>query len=181
MTDSSLAKSKKIVLGQIGRVYGIKGWLKLSSFTSPPANILKYSKFMVKLGDRTELLQIDEFKKQQNGIKVHFLGYDDPEVSQKLVGREVSVERHRLPVLSEEEFYWHELEALEVINLEGHNLGQVAHLIETGANDVLVVKPSDQSLDRRERLIPYIKGSVVKKVDIPSKKIEVDWGADFLD
>ena len=181
MTDSSGAKAKKIVLGQIGKVHGIKGWLRLNSFTSPPANILKYSRLMVQFGEQSELLKIDEFKNQQNGIKVHFLGYDDPEVSQKLVGREVSVESQRLPVLSEGEFYWHELEALEVINLEGHNLGQVAYLMETGANDVLVVKPSDQSLDRRERLIPYIKGSGVKKIDIPSKKIEVDWGADFLD
>ena len=181
MTDSSGAKAKKLVLGQIGKVNVIKVLLRLNSFTSPPANILKYSRLMVQFGEQSELLKIDEFKKQQNGIRVHFLGYDDPEVSQKLVGREVSVESQRLPVLSDGEFYWHELEALEVINLEGHNLGQVAYLMETGANDVLVVKPSDQSLDRRERLIPYIKGSVVKKIDIPSKKIEVDWGADFLD
>lgn len=181
MKDSSGAKSKKIVLGQIGKVHGIRGWVTLSSFTSPPANILKYPCLMVQIGEETELLQIDEFGKQPKGIKVHFRGYDDPEISQKLVGREVSVESQSLPGLSEGDFYWHELENLEVINEEAHNLGKVAHLIETGANDVLVVKPSDQSLDRRERLIPYIKGLVVKKVDVGSKKIEVDWRADFLD
>ena len=181
MTDSSGAKSKKIVLGQIGKVYGVKGWLKLNSFTSPPANILEYPRLTVHFGERTELLQIDDFKKQQNGIKVHFLGYDDPEISQKLVGREVSVESQRLPELSKDEFYWHELKALEVVNLEGDNLGRVANLIETGANDVLVVRPSDQSLDQRERLIPYIRGSIVKKVDISLMRIEVDWGADFLE
>ena len=180
MMDSSGANSKKIVLGQIGKGHGIKGWLKLNSFTSPPANILEYPRLTVHLGERTELLQIDEFKKQQNGIKVHFIGYDDAEVSQKLVGREVSVESQRLPLLSDDEFYWHELEGLQVVNLEGDNLGQVAHLIETGANDVLVIKPSEQSLDQKERLIPYIQGSIVKRVDISLKRIEVDWGADFL-
>ena len=181
MTDSSGAKSKKIILGQIGKVHGIKGWLKLSSFTSPPTNILEYPRLTVHFGENTELLQIDEFKEQHNGIKVHFIGYDDPKTSQKLVGREVSVESQRLPVLSKDEFYWHELEALEVVNLEGDNLGKVAYLIETGANDVLVVKPSDQSLDQRERLIPYIRGSIVKKVDVSLQRIEVDWDADFLE
>ena len=62
MTDSSGAKAKKIVLGQIGKVHGIKGWLRLNSFTSPPANILKYSRLMVQFGEQSELLKIDEFK-----------------------------------------------------------------------------------------------------------------------
>ena len=181
MKDSCRENSKIVVLGQIGKVFGIRGWLKLSSFTSPSSNIFNYSELFVELGDNFETLKIDEYKARQNGLIVHFSGYDNPDDSQKLVGKQVSIKNDRLPQLLEGEFYWYELERLQVINQEGYNLGNVDYLIETGANDVLVVKPSDQSWDRRERLIPFIKETVIKKVDLPSKKIEVDWGVDFLE
>lgn len=181
MKDSFEENPKIVILGQIGKVYGIKGWLKLSSFTSPSTNIFDYTELMVRLGDSVETLKIDEYKERQNGLIVHFSGYDNPDDSKKLVGKQISIENDRLPQLLDGEFYWHELEALEVVNQEGYNLGQVANLIETGANDVLVVKPSDQSWDKRERLIPFVKETVIKKVDVSSKKIEVDWGVDFLE
>jgi len=181
MKDSCRDNSKIVVLGQIGKVYGIRGWLKLNSFTSPSSNIFNYSELTVRFGNSAETLTIDEYRARQNGLVVHFKGYDNPDDSQKLVGKQVSIKNDRLPQLLEGEFYWYELEELQVINQEGYNLGKVAYLIETGANDVLVVKPSDQSWDRRERLIPFIKETVIKKVDVPSKKIEVDWGVDFLE
>ena len=181
MKDSRGENPKIIVLGQIGKVYGVRGWLKIRSFTSPSTNIFNYSGLMVQLEDSVETLKIDEYKERHNGLIVHFSGYDNPDDSQKLVGRQISIEDDRLPQLLDGEFYWHELEALEVINQEGYNLGKVENVIETGANDVLVVKPSDQSWDKRSRLIPFIKETVIKKVDVPSKKIEVDWGVDFLE
>ena len=143
-----------------------EGWLKLNSFTSPPANILNYQRFSVRVEEQTELLKIDEFSQQPNGLLVHFSGYDDPDSSKKLVGQQLSVESACLPELQNNDFYWHELENLEVVNQDGHNLGKVAYLIETGANDVLVVQPTTVSLDGRERLIPYVKGSVIKNVDL---------------
>ena len=105
---------------------------------------------MVRIGESVETLKIDEYKERQNGLIVHFSGYDNPDDSQKLVGKQISIENDRLPQLLDGEFYWHELEALAVVNQEGYNLGQVASLIETGANDVLVVKPSDQSWDKEK-------------------------------
>tara|TARA_E500000331_G_scaffold94644_1_gene90846 strand:+ start:62 stop:607 length:546 start_codon:yes stop_codon:yes gene_type:complete len=181
MKDGSVAKPKKIVLGQIGKVHGIKGWLKLNSFTSPPANILNYQRFSVRVEEQTDLLEIDEFSKQPNGLLVHFSGYDDPDSSKKLVGQQLSVESACLPELQNNDFYWHELENLEVVNQDGHNLGKVAYLIETGANDVLVVQPTTVSLDGRERLIPYVKGSVIKNVDLAQKTIQIDWSAELLE
>ena len=181
MKDSCEENPKIVILGQIGKVYGIKGWLKLRSFTSPSTNIFDYTELMVRIGESVETLKIDEYKERQNGLIVHFSGYDNPDDSQKLVGKQISIENDRLPQLLDGEFYWHELEALEVVNQEGYNLGQVANLIETGANDVLVVKHSDKSWDKRERLIPFVKETVIKKVDVSSKKIEVDWGVDFLE
>ena len=84
-----------------------------------------------------------------------------------------------LPDLDENEFYWFQLEGLQVINLQDETLGTVHHLIETGANDVLVVKPTDQSLDDQERLIPWIRGQVIKQVDIAGGIVLVDWEKDY--
>ncbi|MEC7605667.1 MAG: ribosome maturation factor RimM, partial [Pseudomonadota bacterium] len=77
-------------------------------------------------------------------------------------------------------FYWYELVGLEVTNLQGEILGTVSGLLETGANDVLVVQPSERSCDQRERLIPYLAGSVVKQVSVSDVSLVVDWGIDYL-
>jgi 16S rRNA processing protein RimM len=86
----------------------------------------------------------------------------------------------RLPALAEGEYYWHQLEGLEVWcgASEGDGqvlLGTVDHLIETGANDVLVVRASPGSMDQRERLIPYLPGDVVTGVDLAAGRMEVNW------
>ena len=117
MKDSFEENPKIVILGQIGKVYGIKGWLKLSSFTSPSTNIFDYTELMVRLGDSVEKLKIDEYKERQNGLIVHFSGYDNPDDSQKLVGKQISIENDRLPQLLDGEFYWHELEAVSYTHL----------------------------------------------------------------
>ena len=85
-----------------------------------------------------------------------------------------------LPDLESGTFYWHELVGLEVTNLQGEILGTVSGLLETGANDVLVVQPNARSCDQRERLIPYLTGSVVKQVSVSDVSLVVDWGIDYL-
>ena len=70
------------------------------------------------------------------------------------------------------EYYWHQLEGLEVVNLSGENLGKVDRLLETGANDVLVLK------GEQERLVPYTPGVVVE-VDLDKGRIQVDWEKDY--
>ena len=85
-----------------------------------------------------------------------------------------------LPDLESGTFYWRELVGLEVTNLKGEILGSVSGLLETQANDVLVVQPSARSCDQRERLIPYLTGSVVKQVSVSDGKLVVDWDIDYL-
>ncbi len=85
-----------------------------------------------------------------------------------------------LPDLESGTFYWHELVGLEVTNLQGEILGTVSGLLETGANDVLVVQPTAHSCDQRERLIPYLMGQVVKQVSLNDVSLTVDWDIDYL-
>ena len=169
------------VLGEIGRVHGLKGWLKLISFTSPIENILDYSRFHVVVGGRSQELELDEHRRQSKALLAHFKGYDDPETARLLTGTELTIANKELPQLEIGEFYWHQLQGLTVVNQQNQVFGRVSHLLETGANDVLVVKADNESIDDRERLIPYLLTSVIVEIDLETQTIHVDWDADYLD
>ena len=179
MSDPEAA-NKKVVLGKVGRVHGVNGWVRLNSYTAPPDNILDYPLLRTELNGTQGALQIDASRRQPKGLLVHFDGYDSPEVSRALTGKEVWVNSSELPDLESGTFYWHELVGLEVTNLQGEILGTVSGLLETGANDVLVVQPNAQSCDQRERLIPYLMGQVVKQVSLNDVSLTVDWDIDYL-
>lgn len=171
---------KRVVLGQVGRVHGVSGWVRLNSYTAPPDHILDYPLLRTELNGTLGTLEIDASRRQLKGLLVHFAGYNNPEVSRVLTGKEVWVNSSELPALESGTFYWHELVGLEVTNLQGEILGTVSGLLETGANDVLVVQPSARSCDQRERLIPYLTGLVVKQVSVSDVSLVVDWDIDYL-
>ena len=181
MSYSAVNDGKPVVLGKIGKCHGIKGWVKLHSFTSPPENILDYPELKIELAAQQRELLVTESRHQNSNLLVHFEGYDDPESARELTGLEVWVTDSELPALAVGEYYWHELEGLLVWNEQKVLLGKVSKLLETGANDVLVVVPTDESADKRERLITYIKEQVVKAVDKDAACIHVNWDASYLD
>jgi 16S rRNA processing protein RimM len=183
---SAAVQDAWLVLGKIGKVHGIKGWVRVISFTEEPDGILDYPILRAEPQDgafgRSELrmLEIDDYRQQPKGLIVHFKGIDTPEEARLCNGALLSVEREALPQLEQEEFYWYELEGLAVVNLQQERFGVVKGLLETGANDVLVVAPDADSIDKRERLIPYLRDDVVKQIDLDAGVISVEWGADFL-
>lgn len=131
-------------------------------------------------------VEIDGFKAQSGGFIAHIKGYDTPESARVLNGCELAVSKSSLPALEEGDYYWHQLEGLRVVNLEDQCFGRVLRLLETGANDVLVVandrqESTAEAIDERERLIPYLLGSVVHKVDLENELIIVDWQSDYLE
>ncbi|MDG2176983.1 MAG: ribosome maturation factor RimM [Gammaproteobacteria bacterium] len=187
--DSS---SEFATLGRIGAAHGIKGWVKLISFTGPAENILNYRHFFLSHksipGSRTALgsseqkrekIEIDESRAQGKHFIGHIKGCDDRERAAVYSGRELQVETSTLPELDAEDYYWFQLEGLTIINLQGDNLGQVDRLIETGANDVIVVRATEDSIDKEERLIPFVRDKVVKRVDLAGRTLQVDWEKDY--
>ncbi len=159
-------------------VYGIKGWVKLRSFTDPMENVLGFSQWFLK--DRSGLREaaIAEGRRHGKGLIARLEGIDDRDAAEGLRGTEVWVEAGELPELDQGEFYWHELEGLQVwTHHEGREqlLGEVSHLLETGANDVLVLVPTTDSVDERERLIPYVPDEVVRSIDTKAGRIDVAW------
>ncbi len=167
-----------VVMGRIGAPYGIKGWVKLISFTDPADNLLEYSHFWVADGTALKPIEIDEARPQGEGLVGHIKGCDVREQTRLYTGLDLLVAKEELPEL-EEGFYWHELEGLRVVNLEGEDLGVVDHLMATGANDVLVVRGDEASVDRTERLLPYVEEQVVREIDLDARLMRVDWGRDW--
>lgn len=169
-----------ICLGRIGAPHGIKGWVKLISFTQPRENLLQYATFTGQLAGRTIALKLDGSRPQGKGLIGHFTGYDTPEEAKALTHVELHVPSEILPELDAGEYYWHQLTGLKVINLQQEYLGVIDRLLETGANDVLVVRPEPDSLDDQERLIPWLPDQLDVKVDLDKKALTLDWPSDYL-
>jgi len=180
MVDNMESMNMPVTMAKIGKPHGIKGWLRIHSFTEPQSNIGNYRVFCISSDAVRRKIEMDQIKQQGSGLVAHFRGYDQPEQAQQLVGLELQVDKAEMPKLQSGDYYWHQLQGLNIINLQGQKLGVVARLMETGANDVFVVSPSEDSIDQHERLVPYLPDSVVKIIDLENKFIEVDWEADYL-
>lgn len=171
--------SQETVIGQITSVFGVKGWLKVYSYTDPKEGILDYRDWTLVYNGKRIPAKLEEGRRQGQGIVVRLKGIDDRDVARSYCGADITVPTTELPELPEGEYYWHQLEGLTVYTVDGQCLGIVDHMIETGANDVLVVRATDASIDQRERLIPYLPDQAVKQVSLEESTITVDWDPEF--
>ena len=167
-----------IVLGKITSVHGVRGEVKIYSFTDPIDNLLGYPAWTLKRDGEVKQVELVSGRLQGKILVAKLKGLDDREVARTFAGFDICVPRALLPDLDDGEYYWHQLEGLKVIDLQGQLLGRLDHLLETGSNDVMVVKPCPGSLDDRERLLPYTE-QCVQKVDLAAGEMWVDWDADF--
>ncbi|AWB59593.1 MULTISPECIES: ribosome maturation factor RimM [unclassified Colwellia] len=171
---------KDVTLGKVGAVYGIKGWLKIHSFTDDQEAILDYFPWSLKLGNKVQSVEITDWRKHNNGLVVKVAGIDDRDIAQKLVGSEIFVSEDALSDLPEGEFYWRDLIGMAVVTDKGYDLGHVSDIMETGANDVLVVKANlKDGFGKKERLIPYLMDQVILSISAEDKQICVDWDPGF--
>jgi len=176
-----------VVIGEISAVFGVKGWLKVHSYTEPFDNILAYDNWLLEKNGQTRQVVIDEARRHSNGIVVHIKDVDDRDLAKAYCKSQIKIPLSAMPELSKDDYYWHQLEGLQVYLQDeagqaGLLIGSVDHLIETGANDVLVVKPElEGKSDSEEILIPYLLDKVVKSVDIDNGTMLVDWQMDDVD
>lgn len=162
-----------IVVGRIAGLYGVRGWVKVYSHTEPRDNILNYTPWHLRLNGRWIARALVDGRSHGKGIVALLEGVADRDQAAQWLQCDVAVRRDQLPELDNGEYYWSELIGLKVVTVDGMELGHVDSLLETGANDVLVVK------GERERLIPYLPEQVVKQVDRRDRVITVDWDPDF--
>lgn len=175
-----LTPDEVLVVGRIVSVHGIKGWVKVYSFTDPMENIFDYQPWHVFEDGAWKPVKITGKRRQGKGLVVGLDGYDDRDrAGRELVGREIAVPRSQLPEAGDGEYYWRDLIGLRVKLEDGRDLGRVHEMLETGANDVLVVRGDADSLDRQERLLPWTPGEVVHDVDLDAGELRVDWDPEF--
>jgi 16S rRNA processing protein RimM len=162
-----------IPVGRISGVHGVKGWVKVFSYTEPRENILHYRPWYLRHGGDWQPRQCIEGSRHGKGVIARLEACEDRDQARALMNTEIGVRRDQLAATAPGEYYWNDLLGLEVVNLQDETLGRVDHLIETGANDVLAVK------GERERLIPFVLGQVIIHVDLEAGVIRVDWDKDF--
>ena len=164
-----------VVIGEISGVHGVSGWIKVYSYTQPPDGILGYDIWYLGARDSQQRRQVSlqDGRRQGKGIFVKIDGCGDRDQASSLIGMEIAIRRTDLPSIEDGEYYWADIVGLRVVAVDGAALGVVHRMLDTGANDVMVVH------GERERLIPYLPGPVVRQVDVGGGIIEVDWDPDF--
>lgn len=168
MSDQAM---RRVTLGQVIGVHGIRGSIKILSHTRPRDNIFSYSQWWLFHDDTWRPYTLRDGRSQGKGLVADLEGIEDRESARALVGADIAVSREQLPMLPAGEYYWFDLIGLDVRQKDGKSLGQVVRLEETGANDVLVVS----SAGGQEQLIPYVTDHYVLAVDLDAGTITVDW------
>ena len=175
------AAKDKLIVGKISGVYGVKGWIKVHSDTDPREGIAEYNPWYIKQGGHGKgewrEIRVEACRRHAKTVIAKLAGVDDRDAAMQLSAALIAIRPDQLQALGEDEFYWRDLIGLRVFNREGIELGTVRRLMETGANDVLVV--SREAKGDKEHLVPWTPGEAILQVDLELGRIDVDWDADF--
>lgn len=158
-------------MGRITAPFGIKGWVRVAPYTAAVRNLLDYPTWWIGRGGAWRVYQLETGRVQGAVLLAKLAGCDDRDAAGLLRGSVVAVPRAALPPEPPGQFYWADLIGLKVVNHAGCELGWVTGIMQTGANDVLIVE------DGRERLVPFI-AQVIREVDRAAGVVRVEWGAD---
>jgi len=160
------------MMGRIAAPHGVKGWITLRPYTAETRSLLDYGTWWIGGDGDWQECAVIEGRAQGRALLARLEGCDDREAAASLRGKTVAVPRAALPVGGPEEYYWVDLIGLRVVNEVEQDLGRVTAVMQTGANDVLVVENGS------ERLIPFI-AQVIRDVNLGVGVIRVEWGADY--
>lgn len=183
MLAAVAAGGEKLILGRVSGVYGVEGWVKVYSETDPRDGITGYDPWYLRQRSHSQSewreLRVENGRRQAKTVIAKLQGVDDRDAARQLIGALIAITPDQLPQLEQGEYYWRDLIGMRVINTEGVELGVVRRLMETGANDVMVVGTADGDDSAKENLIPWTPGRAVLEVDVERREIRVDWDADF--
>ncbi len=161
-----------VVLGRISGFFGVRGWVKVYSYTEPRDAVLNYKSWLLSSNGDWRTAEVAEGKRHGKTVIARIEGIDDRDQAAALIGCDIGVPRSELPETGEGQYYWSDLEGLQVMTKNGTELGKVEYLLETGANDVMVIN------GEQERLVPFVIDDVVLDVDLAAGVITVDWDWD---
>ena len=163
------APRKLVTLGRVSGLLGVKGWLKIFSYTDPRDSIVDFETWVLRIGNDEQTVELEDSRKHARTVAVKLKAIDDRDQAQTLVGADIAVERDALAPCQPGEFYWADLQGSAVVTVQGEPLGRLDYLFETGGHDVMVV------IGDRQRLIPFVQGKVVREVRLEQGVVVVDW------
>ena len=166
-----MKSDKKILVGKISNPNGIKGWVKVISFTDPIENILSYKQWIISDKETEKTYYLEDSRVQGNKIVIKLENVNDRNDAALLKNLQIQVNRSDLPELDQNSYYWEDLVDFNVIDIKGNHVGKVDSLFRTGSNDVLVI--IDETKERL--LVPFIMEEVIKYVDLAKELISIDW------
>lgn len=164
------------MLGKIVGAYGVRGWVKIKSYTDPPENLLGYEQLLIgRTGhppDRWTSVKLEDGRMTAKGVLGKVKGIDTPEEARARIGVELGVWRSQMPPPPPGQYYWADLEGLTAQSPSGERLGTVDHFRSTPAGTMIVIR------GERELWVPFVKERVVQ-VDLASGRIVLDWSAEW--
>ncbi len=180
-SNSQDDQDQHILMGHVSGAWGIKGWVHVASYADPAEGILDYQPWRLRRagedpGGGANTVTLIEGRRHNRGLVAHFEGIDDRDAAATLAGCEIWIESSLLPPLEDDEYYWRQLEGLNVEGRDGQPLGRIVRMMATGANDVMVVAKDETGAI--EHLIPYID-HVVRAVDVAAGTLSVDWEVEY--
>ena len=170
-----------VPVGTVGRAHGVRGWVRVRSDMEPPEDLLRHDTWLVERAGAWQSVEVRAARTHGNAFVAHLEGIEDRDAAAELAGMRLGLPRDAFPVLDDGQYYWVDLIGLAVLDEGGESLGVVRKMIETGANDVMVVGPgpggpSTPGVARAaERVIPFVTGDVVREVDLDAGRIRVSW------
>lgn len=174
------SKQEPVVLGKLGSSHGIKGWLKITTYTDSVEGIFDYSPWLIKEQGEWREVKVLQWRFQGKAVVASLEGVETRDQAQMLTNCEIAVTPQQIETLPEDEFYWRDLIGCEVVNTKGYNMGKVQEIVETGSNDVLLVKANAKDgFGKAERMIPFVTEQFIIEVNLTEKQITVDWDPDF--
>ena len=172
-----------VPVGTVGRAHGVRGWVRVRSDMEPAEDLLQHRTWLLERAGGWSPVAVRSARAHGNALVAHLEGIEDRDAAAELAGMRLGLPRDALPALDDGQYYWADLIGLEVRDEAGESLGVVREMIETGANDVMVVRP-DTGPDigpapgrgrAPDRIIPFLTGDVVREVDLDAGRILVSW------
>jgi 16S rRNA processing protein RimM len=168
------SEQRRVVLGQVGGAFGVQGWVRIQSYTDPPENILDYRRWQLGRAGQWREVEVEDGKMTAKGVLAKLAGVATPEEARLVTGSEIAVGRDELPAAAPGEYYWSDLEGLQVYGREDVLLGRIEEFRATPAGTVVVIR------GERQHWVPFVKERIVS-VDLDAGRVVLDWAADWSD
>jgi len=166
------SKVNQVIIGKIGSPHGLGGWVSIYSYTDPIENLFSYLPWALEKSNKPFAAHLVDYKLQGQKLIGRFEGCTDRDQAQHYTNAYIVIDRKQLPKTKKNQYYWSDLVGLDVSNQDGISLGKVESLMETGANDVLIIK------GHKVHALPFID-DVILSVDLKANTMRVNWDPDF--